>query len=133
MGSKAAWYRIPTRLRQYAEQSEWIPKGPKSLILHPAGPLTIHFWAPAWKWGLVVAGIADLSRPAENISRPNSIALSLTGVVWSRYATQITPVNYNLLSVNVFVAATGIYQLYRSYQWENSQKQPGLLKTANAK
>lgn len=30
-------------------------------------------------------------------------------------STQITPVNYNLLSVNVFVAITGIYQLARKY------------------
>lgn len=43
------------------------------------------------------------------------MALSVTGLIWSRYATQITPVNYNLLSVNVFVAITGLYQLSRKY------------------
>ena len=41
------------------------------------------------------------------------MAITLTGVLWCRYSTQITPVNYNLLVVNVFMAATGFYQLYR--------------------
>ena len=30
-------------------------------------------------------------------------AITATGVIWSRYSTQITPVNYNLLAVNAFV------------------------------
>jgi len=88
---------------------------------HPAGLKTIHFWAPACKWVLVIAGIADLKRPAENISLPQSAALTATGFIWSRYATQITPVNYMLLSVNLFVGATGAYQLYRKFSWERSK------------
>eukprot|EP00960_Hanusia_phi_P076804 768612-Hanusia_phi.AAC.5 len=35
---------------------------------HPAGPKTIHFWAPTFKWGLVIAGLADLNRPVEKVS-----------------------------------------------------------------
>lgn len=35
---------------------------------HPAGPFTIHFWAPTFKWGISLANIADLSRPADKIS-----------------------------------------------------------------
>lgn len=31
-------------------------------------------------------------------------AVTATGVIWSRYSTQITPVNYNLLAVNFFMA-----------------------------
>ena len=31
-------------------------------INSPAGPKTIHFWAPAWKWSLVFAGLADYFR-----------------------------------------------------------------------
>eukprot|EP00955_Chlamydomonas_euryale_P083137 363803-Chlamydomonas_euryale.AAC.3 len=30
-------------------------------------------------------------------------AITATGVIWSRYSTQITPVNYNLLAVNAFI------------------------------
>lgn len=35
---------------------------------HEAGPKTIFFWAPTFKWGLVLAGIADVKRPVEKIS-----------------------------------------------------------------
>lgn len=40
-------------------------------------------------------------------------AIFATGIIWSRYSTQITPVNYNLLSVNMFMAVTGGIQLFR--------------------
>ncbi|KAJ1515354.1 Mitochondrial pyruvate carrier 2 [Coelomomyces lativittatus] len=88
---------------------------------HPAGPKTIHFWAPAAKWALVIAGLGDLKRPAEKLSLSQSTALAATGMIWSRYSTQIIPVNYNLLSVNVFVAGTGLYQLYRIWDHRRSQ------------
>lgn len=44
---------------------------------------------------------------------PHAAAITATGVIWSRYSTQITPVNYNLLAVNAFMAVTGGYQLFR--------------------
>ena len=28
---------------------------------------TVFFWAPAWKWSLVIAGISDLARPAHKL------------------------------------------------------------------
>uniref|UniRef100_A0A7S0YHZ0 Mitochondrial pyruvate carrier n=1 Tax=Hemiselmis tepida TaxID=464990 RepID=A0A7S0YHZ0_9CRYP len=80
---------------------------------HPAGPKTIHFWAPTFKWGLVVAGLADINRPIEKVSTNQQCALAATGMIWCRYATQIIPINYNLMSVNFFVALTGLYQLGR--------------------
>ncbi|KAF5843087.1 hypothetical protein DUNSADRAFT_2700, partial [Dunaliella salina] len=46
-------------------------------------------------------------------------AITATGLIWSRYSTQITPVNYNLLAVNVFMAITGSYQLFRKVMSEN--------------
>ena len=42
-------------------------------------------------------------------------AVAATGIIWARYSTQIVPVNYNLLSVNLFMAVTGSYQLYRIF------------------
>ncbi|KAI9224970.1 mitochondrial pyruvate carrier [Blastocladiella britannica] len=88
---------------------------------HPAGPKTIHFWAPAAKWALVIAGLSDINRPVEKISATQTTALAATGVIWSRYATQIVPLNYNLMSVNIFVAGTNLYQLYRIAQHRRSQ------------
>jgi len=85
----------------------------KAFWNHPAGPKTIHFWAPTFKWGISIANISDMQRPPEQISLPQQIAITCTGVIWSRYATQITPVNYNLLAVNLFMAVTGSYQLFR--------------------
>jgi hypothetical protein len=45
-----------------------------------------------------------------------------TGIIWARYSTQITPVNYNLLAVNAVMACTGIYHLARILRHEMSQK-----------
>ncbi|XP_020418596.1 mitochondrial pyruvate carrier 4 isoform X1 [Prunus persica] len=110
---------------------------------HPAGPKTIHFWAPTFKWGISIANIADFSKPPENISYPQQIGMHLlgiqvfsclclclelwyisylkycfaavtcTGLIWSRYSMVITPKNWNLFSVNVAMAGTGLAQLSR--------------------
>ncbi|KAH6826916.1 hypothetical protein C2S53_009152 [Perilla frutescens var. hirtella] len=80
---------------------------------HPAGPKTIHFWAPTFKWGISIANLVDSSKPPEKVSYPQQIAVTATGVIWSRYSTVITPKNWNLFSVNIVMAGTGIYQLAR--------------------
>ena len=48
---------------------------------HKAGPKTVFFWAPFWKWTIVLAGIADLARPAKNISKNNSASLVANGTI----------------------------------------------------
>lgn len=35
---------------------------------------------------------ADMQRPAELISYPQQVAITATGLIWSRFSTQITPV-----------------------------------------
>jgi len=80
---------------------------------HPAGPKTIHFWAPTFKWGISIANIADFKRPPDQLSYPQQCAVTATGLIWSRFSTQINPVNYNLLAVNACMAVTGLYQLSR--------------------
>ncbi|CAL8465304.1 g4839 [Coccomyxa elongata] len=79
----------------------------------PVGPKTIHFWAPTFKWGISIANIADFKRPPEQVSYPQQCAVTATGMIWTRFATVINPVNYNLMSVNFFMALTGLYQLSR--------------------
>merc|ERR1712093_958806 len=83
----------------------------QSLWNSPAGPKTVFFWAPMFKWGLVAAGLKDLGRPAEVISVPQNLALTATGLIWVRYSFVITP-------VNCFVAGTGITSLYRAWDWQ---------------
>ena len=80
---------------------------------HPAGPKTIFFWAPTMKWGITAANIKDFSRPPELLSVPQQAAVATTGLIWMKYSLDITPKNYNLMSVNAVMAATGLYQLYR--------------------
>ncbi|KER29018.1 hypothetical protein T265_04307 [Opisthorchis viverrini] len=90
-----------------------VPSSMRPFWEHPAGPKTVFFWAPTMKWALVIAGIRDMGRPVEKVSTFQSVALALTGLIWSRYSLVITPKNWNLFSVNIFVAATGLYQLGR--------------------
>ena len=54
-----------------------------------------------------------MTRPADRISVPQAASLTATGVIWSRYSLVIIPKNWNLFSVNLFVALTGCYQLVR--------------------
>ncbi|KAJ1982019.1 hypothetical protein H4R35_000469 [Dimargaris xerosporica] len=92
-----------------------------AFLNHPAGPKTIHFWAPLMKWGLVIAGLGDMQRPAESLSVSQNVALMATGLIWSRYSTQIKPINYSLMSVNIFVGLSGMYQLARIYNYRKNQ------------
>ncbi|KAF7271275.1 hypothetical protein GWI33_015829 [Rhynchophorus ferrugineus] len=115
--------RIDTdKLNAIAAADKLVPAKLQPLWQHPAGPKTIFFWAPAFKWGLVIAGLADLQRPVEKISPFQTVALAATGVIWSRYSLVIIPKNYSLFSVNVFVAITQLYQLYRAVDYQMKQK-----------
>ncbi|KAF7993470.1 hypothetical protein HCN44_010065 [Aphidius gifuensis] len=102
--------------------SRFVPEKLQPLWNHPAGPQTIFFWAPMFKWGLVIAGLGDLSRPAEKISISQSGALGLTGLIWTRYSVAITPKNYSLCSVNFFVACTALYQVARAIKYQRDQE-----------
>ncbi|XP_014203716.1 mitochondrial pyruvate carrier 4 [Copidosoma floridanum] len=100
---------------------KFVPESLQPLWKHPAGPQTIFFWAPAFKWGLVLAGLGDLQRPADKISVSQSSALGLTGAIWTRYSLAITPKNWSLFSVNLFVAFTAIYQVARAINYQRQQ------------
>ncbi|EFH51048.1 hypothetical protein ARALYDRAFT_490066, partial [Arabidopsis lyrata subsp. lyrata] len=120
----------------------------QALWNHPAGPKTIHFWAPTFKWGISIANIADFQKPPETLSYPQQIGIlsylfsrcvnfyvymmprifaivsviTGTGLVWSRYSTVITPKNWNLFSVSLGMAVTGIYQLTRKIKHDYSSE-----------
>merc|ERR1712127_991814 len=97
-----------------------IPTAVKRIIQweHPAGPKTIHFWAPFMKWSLVIAGAADMARPAEKLSKNQTISLLATGTIWSRYSMVIPPKNYSLFLVNMFLAGVACVQLTRIFMYE---------------
>jgi mitochondrial pyruvate carrier 2 len=79
----------------------------------PVGPLTVFFWAPATKWGLSANNLVDLKKDTNKMSMANQIALSLTGLIWTRYSMVITPINYNLASVNLVLGISSMYHLQR--------------------
>eukprot|EP00041_Stephanoeca_diplocostata_P002520 m.27640 g.27640 ORF g.27640 m.27640 type:complete len:255 (+) comp13453_c0_seq3:207-971(+) len=90
-----------------------LPDKAKWLIGHPAGPFTIHCWAPLMKWSLSFSNILDFNRPVENMSMMQQTALCATGFIWSRYSMVVIPKNWNLFWVNIVLAMTGSYQLVR--------------------
>uniref|UniRef100_A0A1A9UNA4 Mitochondrial pyruvate carrier n=1 Tax=Glossina austeni TaxID=7395 RepID=A0A1A9UNA4_GLOAU len=89
----------------------------------PAGPKYVYFWAPGFKWLLVIAGMNDLRRPAEQLSLNQSFVLALTGVAWSRYAVIVVPKNYTMLSVNLFVLVTQGIQVIRRLRYDFEKRQ----------
>lgn len=99
-----------------------LPEKFRPLWNHPAGMKTIFFWAPTFKWCLVIAGIADYTRPPEKLSWRQSGALFATGAIWSRYSLVIVPKNWNLFSVNFFLCLTGGFQLLRIYFYQKKLK-----------
>jgi hypothetical protein len=101
-----------------------------NFINHPAGPKTIFFWAPTMKWGITAANVKDFSRPPELLSYGQQSAVALTGLIWCKYALDITPKNYNLMSVNIVMASTGLYQLYRKFEHERGTSAAGGAKKA---
>lgn len=80
------------------------------------------------KWGLVIAGLKDITRPAEFLSIQQTVAIGITGFIYSRFSMVIIPKNYTLLSVNVFVAITQSVQLFRAlrYKYETRNKELSL-------
>ncbi|GAB4849685.1 Mitochondrial pyruvate carrier 4 [Ancistrocladus abbreviatus] len=90
--------------------------------------MQVHFWAPTFKWGISIANIADFSKPPEKLSYPQQIAVTATGLIWSRYSMVITPKNWNLFSVNVAMAGTGLYQLSRKFKHDYANTDAAVVK-----
>ncbi|KAL2758493.1 hypothetical protein ACRALDRAFT_1068801 [Sodiomyces alcalophilus JCM 7366] len=101
-----------------AEQASWF----KRMWDSPVGLKTVHFWAPIMKWGIVLAGISDFFRPAENLSVTQNGALTATGLIWTRWCFIIKPRNILLAAVNFFMGVVGVIQLTRIFIHEQSKK-----------
>ncbi|XP_056156953.1 mitochondrial pyruvate carrier 2-like [Lampris incognitus] len=111
VGIRASYHRILDRIELL------LPAKLRPFYNHPAGPKTVFFWAPWFKWGLVMAGMADMARPAEKLSTSQSGVLMTTGLIWSRYSLVIYPRNMNLFAVNFFVGIAGATQLFRIWRY----------------
>ncbi|EPY52681.1 BRP44 protein [Schizosaccharomyces cryophilus OY26] len=89
---------------------------------HQAGPKTVHFWAPAMKWTLVLSGISDYTRPPQYLSARQYGALCATGAIWTRWSLIVRPKNYFNATVNFFLAIVGAIQLSRIFAYQQQQK-----------
>lgn len=45
------------------------------------------------QWAIVIAGISDFARPAEKLSLTQNVALTATGLIWTRWCFIIKPRN----------------------------------------
>lgn len=99
-------------------QQGWL----KRMWESPIGFKTVHFWAPVMKWCIVIAGISDLSRPAEKLSLTQNGALTATGIIWTRWCLIIKPRNVLLATVNFFLAIVGVVQVGRILNYNYTHK-----------
>jgi mitochondrial pyruvate carrier 2 len=90
-----------------------VPGFIRKAVEHPAGPFTVFFWAPTSKWLLSGANLANLDKPTDTISMAQTVALTATGVIWTRYSFVINPINYNLAIVNFALGCSSGYHLAR--------------------
>ncbi|KAH6973491.1 mitochondrial pyruvate carrier, partial [Ilyonectria sp. MPI-CAGE-AT-0026] len=74
------------------------------------------------QWALVIAGISDFTRPAENLSFTQNFALTCTGFIWTRWCLIIKPKNILLATVNFFLGIVGLIQISRILAYESKQK-----------
>ncbi|PBP24669.1 UPF0041-domain-containing protein [Diplocarpon rosae] len=79
----------------------------------PIGLKTVHFWAPVMKWSIVLAGISDMYKPVEKLSLTQNLALTATGLIWTRWCLIIKPRNILLATVNFFLGLVGVIQVSR--------------------
>ncbi|KAL7795847.1 hypothetical protein V8C37DRAFT_373630 [Trichoderma ceciliae] len=100
------------------QSTNWFKRAWESEV----GIKTVHFWAPVMKWALVLAGISDLTRPAEKLSFAQNLSLTCTGIIWTRWCFVIRPKNMLLAAVNFFLALVGITQITRITMYEMSKK-----------
>ncbi|XP_016989434.1 mitochondrial pyruvate carrier 3 isoform X1 [Drosophila rhopaloa] len=97
-----------------------VPSAMQPLWQSPVGPRTVFFWAPMFKWSLVLAGLSDtINRPPSTISLNQCASLATTCLIWSRYSMVITPKNYSLLSVNIAIFLIQGYLVIEHLRWRN--------------
>ncbi|XP_026332027.1 mitochondrial pyruvate carrier 2-like isoform X1 [Hyposmocoma kahamanoa] len=101
---------------------KFVPNAFRPLWEHPAGPKTIFFWAPAFKWALVMASLDDFRRPLEKVSTTQSGSLAATGFIWTRYCLVIVPINYSLSLCNFMLGLANGVQCFRAYRYQQKIK-----------
>ncbi|CAK4081596.1 unnamed protein product [Aphanomyces euteiches] len=95
----------------------------KAFINHPTGPKTTHFWGPIANWGFVAAALADMNKPAENISINMTGVMCMYSAIFMRFAWMVQPRNYLLLACHASNEVAQLYQLNRALGARSSKKE----------
>lgn len=111
-----------------AHSQNWLHKMWNS----PIGIKTVHFWAPVMKWSIVLAGVSDFYRPAEKLSITQNLALTSTGLIWTRWCFVIKPKNMLLATVNFFLGVVGIIQVSRIVAYNYGEKHQSAEKVTSS-
>ncbi|XP_023948110.2 mitochondrial pyruvate carrier 2-like isoform X2 [Bicyclus anynana] len=98
----------------------FVPSRLRPLWEHDAGPKTIFFWAPAFKWALVLASLDEYRRPLDKVSPTQAATLAATGLIWTRYCLVIRPVNYSLSLCNFSLGAANAVQCLRAWRFRRA-------------
>ncbi|XP_022933393.1 mitochondrial pyruvate carrier 1-like [Cucurbita moschata] len=86
----------------------------RAFLNSPVGPKTTHFWGPAANFGFVVAGLADVKKPADKISGKMTAVLCVYSLSGMRFGYMVRPRNYLLMGCH---AANETVQLYLLSRW----------------
>ncbi|KAJ0172138.1 hypothetical protein K1T71_012111 [Dendrolimus kikuchii] len=98
----------------------FVPGKLRPLWEHEAGPKTVFFWAPAFKWALVLTSIDEFRRPLDKVSTTQAATLSATGFIWTRYCLVIKPINYALSLCNFSLGLANGIQCFRAYSFQKN-------------
>ena len=79
----------------------------------PVGPKTIHFWAPIANWGLVLAALKDINKPAEMISERMTMTMIFYSTLFMRFAWRVQPRNFILFACHFANFSAQSYLLSR--------------------
>ena len=71
-----------------------------------------------------------LFRPADKLSLNQSVSLTATGAIWSRYSMVVIPKNWVLFSVNFALAITGLIQVARILHYQSTDEYKNLQAAA---
>ena len=79
----------------------------------PTGLRTVHAWGPIANWGIVLAAIVDMNKPAEQISPNMTGVMIVYSGLFMRFAWMVTPRNYLLLACHATNECAQIVQMGR--------------------
>ncbi len=107
----------------------------RDAFFHPSyGWKTTHFWGPVANWGIVLAGVYDMSKKGpEVVSLPMTTTLCAYSALFMRFAWKVSPRNYLLFACHLFNVGVQVTQLGRRITYDQEQAKLGTGNSAAQK